>query len=92
MKLTVYFRPEEEGGWLAVIPRLIGAAHSEDTKEAALLRVQSTALRLIARQLDRGQLTQEEARSIEFELSDKELSIAELAALSPKPTSPVAHP
>ena len=92
MKLTVYFRPEEEGGWLAVIPRFVGVAHTADTKEAALLRVQKSAFQNLILEIDRGRLTVQEAMAVEFELSDKELSIAELAALSPKPASPVAHP
>lgn len=57
MKFTIETEQEEDGRWLAEICELPGCMAYGDTPEAARARVEALGLRVIADQLEHGEVS-----------------------------------
>lgn len=57
MNLHVELEQETDGRWIAEIPELPGVLVYGDTRDQATQKVQALALRVIADELERGQIT-----------------------------------
>jgi len=55
MALTIEVEQEEDGRWIAEVPELPGALVYAQTRQAAIERVQSLSLRVLADRLDQGE-------------------------------------
>jgi predicted RNase H-like HicB family nuclease len=55
MTLSVELEREDDGRWLAEVPALPGVLTYEDSRNAALARVQALALRILAERLEHGE-------------------------------------
>lgn len=56
MHMTIETEREADGRWLAEVPQLPGVLAYGDTAHAAVARVQALALRVLAEQIDAGEL------------------------------------
>ena len=55
MKIEIEREREDDGRWIAEVPDLSGVMVYGETREEAIARVQSLALRVIADRLDHGE-------------------------------------
>jgi predicted RNase H-like HicB family nuclease len=55
MKLAIETELEEDGRWIAEVPELPGVMTYGDSREEAIQRVQSLALRVLADRIEQGE-------------------------------------
>ena len=55
MHFQIETEQEDDGRWIAEIPQLPGVMVYANSREVAVLRVQSLALRVLAEKLDHGE-------------------------------------
>ena len=67
--LAVEFDREEDGRWIAAIETIPGCHVYGATRQEALARVEALALHVVAERLEDGELTAEEAASVNFVVS-----------------------
>lgn len=67
--LAVEFDREEDGRWIAEIPKLPGVMAYGNTKQAALRRVYAIALRTLADKLERGGAIIPVSRLFDYEVA-----------------------
>ena len=56
MKLTIEMDREEDGRWIAEVPELPGVLCYGATQQEAMAKAEALALRVIAEQLDHGEV------------------------------------
>lgn len=56
MKFSIEFEREEDGRWIADVTELPGVLAYGETRDAALSAVQALALRVLADQLEHGEI------------------------------------
>jgi len=61
MKLTIRFLRETDGRWIADVPELPGGTVYAATKEEAAIKAEALALRVIAEEIEHGELGWETA-------------------------------
>jgi predicted RNase H-like HicB family nuclease len=61
--IAVEFDREDDGRWIAEVPELPGVLAYGQTREEALAKAQSLALRVLADRIDHGEPIPESARS-----------------------------
>jgi len=61
MKLTIRFLRETDGRWIADVPELPGVTGYGATKEEAAIKAEALALRVIAEEIEHGELGWETA-------------------------------
>jgi predicted RNase H-like HicB family nuclease len=64
MKLTIETEEEDDGRWVAEVPELAGVLTYGATREEAMAKAQTLALRVLAEQLEHG-----EARPVDLSMS-----------------------
>ena len=64
MNYTLECEPEDDGRWLAEVLELPGVLAYGDSKEQAMVRAETLALRVIAERLEQG-----EARALTFSIA-----------------------
>ena len=64
MNYTLECEPEDDGRWLAEVLELPGVLAYGDSKEQAMVRAETLALRVIAERLEQG-----EARALSFTIA-----------------------
>ena len=64
MNYTLECEPEDDGRWLAEVLELPGVLAYGDSKEQAMVRAETLALRVIAERLEQG-----EARALTFTIA-----------------------
>ncbi len=67
--LAVEFDREEDGRWIAVIESIPGCHVYGETRHEALAKVEALALHVVAERLEDGEITAEEAASVNFVVS-----------------------
>jgi predicted RNase H-like HicB family nuclease len=66
---TVEFDREEDGRWIGLIEAVPGCHVYGATREAALAKVEALALHVVAERLEDGEISAEEAASVNFVVS-----------------------
>lgn len=69
MTLTVEFDREEDGRWIGLIEAIPGCHVYGATRQEALAKVEALALHVVAERLEDGEITAEEAASVNFVVS-----------------------
>jgi predicted RNase H-like HicB family nuclease len=67
--LTVEFDREEDGRWIGLIESIPGCHVYGATRQEALTKVEALALHVVAERLEDGEITAEEAASVNFVVS-----------------------
>ena len=67
--LTVEFDREEDGRWIGLIESIPGCHVYGATRQEALTKVEALALHVVAERLEDGEVTAEEAASVNFVVS-----------------------
>jgi predicted RNase H-like HicB family nuclease len=68
MTLTTRFLRETDGRWIADVPELPGVTAYGDTQEEARVKAVALALRVVAEEVEQGELSPE-AASIHFQIA-----------------------
>lgn len=55
MNLTIETEQEEDGRWIAEVPELAGVLAYGDTREEAMAKAETLALRVLAEQIEHGE-------------------------------------
>jgi predicted RNase H-like HicB family nuclease len=64
MNLTIETEQEDDGRWIAEVPELAGVLAYGATREEAMAKAQALALRVLAEQLEHG-----EVRAVDLSMS-----------------------
>ncbi|MBM3748174.1 MAG: type II toxin-antitoxin system HicB family antitoxin [Acidobacteria bacterium] len=68
MTLTIRFLRETDGRWIADVPELPGVTVYGATKDEAAIKAEALALRVIAEEIERGDLRLESS-SVQFSIA-----------------------
>ena len=67
--LSIEFEREEDGRWIAEVPRLPGVMAYGDTKREAVRKVRAIALRTLADKVEQGDTPTQVVRLFEYEMA-----------------------
>ena len=68
MQLTIRLLRETDGRWIADVPELPGVTVYGDSREAATVKAKALALRVIAEEIEHGEM-QPDADSLQFSVA-----------------------
>ncbi|HEY5959899.1 MAG TPA: hypothetical protein VIV60_25265 [Polyangiaceae bacterium] len=66
MTLTIEFEQETDGRWIAEVPQLPGVLAYGDTQDAAAQHARALAVRVLADQIDSGEVDASSVTNVSF--------------------------